>query len=71
MTIDEIVKRINGPLFRQQRELVLELAVGRKVSIVDLDDRELLEGLTGLLDHIADYAHDVHGVDCLMLEVME
>jgi len=54
--------RIDGPLLRRQRQLLLRLhgqmAAGK--------DRELLEGLVELTDEIADQAHDQHGLDCLL-----
>lgn len=52
----------NGRLFAQQRLLVLQL-----IDRVESDyERALLEGLTSLLDEIADQAHDKYGVDCLI-----
>jgi hypothetical protein len=63
--------RLDGRLFRAQRELLLRIA--------DLAHRErpyepapgddgLLEGLLGLTDAIADQAHDRHGIECLLVD---
>lgn len=53
---------LGGRLFAQQRLLVLQL-----IDRVDSDyERALLEGLMGLLDQIADQAHDNYGIDCLI-----
>ena len=61
--------RIDGELFRRQRELLLKIldAVSRHKSYVPAaNDADLLEGATTLLDEIADQAHDQHGIDCLL-----
>ena len=63
------VLRIDGPLFRDQRRLLMNLAGGwtRGEAIVpQAGDAEQLEGLVTLLDEIADQAHDQHGIDCLL-----
>jgi hypothetical protein len=60
---------IDGPLFRRQRELLLRIqeAVHRKRQFIpQADDDDLLEGLLGTTDAIADQAHDRHGIDCLL-----
>lgn len=60
---------LDGPLFRNQRKLLLELIdhAHRGVPIhMDAEQAELLEGLLGLTDDIADQAHDLHGIDCLL-----
>ena len=60
---------LDGPLFRMQRELLLRLhhATGRGESIpLGPKEHELLEGLLGLTDAIADQAADCHGIDCLI-----
>ena len=62
---------LDGPLFRAQREFLLRLhhAAGRGESIpLGPNEHELLEGLLGLTDAIADQAADCHGIDCLLLE---
>jgi len=64
-----IVAEIDGPLFRQQRELLIQLAdpasSGQPVTFTERD-RELLEGLLDLTDAIADEAHDQYDIDCLL-----
>ena len=60
---------LDGPLFRAQRELLLRLhhAAGQGEPItLRPSERELLEGLLGLTDAIADQAADCHGIDCLI-----
>ena len=63
-----ILANIDGPLFRQQRELLIKLADqasnSRPCSLTERD-RELLEGLINLTDAIADEAHDRYGKNCL------
>ncbi len=62
---------LDGPLFRAQREFLLRLhhAAGRGESIpLGPNEHELLEGLLGLTDAIADQAADCHGIDCLIPE---
>jgi hypothetical protein len=60
---------INGPLFRRQRELLLALADdlknGRPCRLGP-EQIELLDGLIGLTDSLADQAHDRHDIDCLI-----
>jgi hypothetical protein len=61
--------RIDGELFRRQRELLLKIqdAVSRHEPYIPAaSDVDLLEGATTLLDEIADQAHDQHGIDCLL-----
>ena len=62
--------RIDGPLLRSQRQLLLQVlnAVCRKMPLLfqDDNDRYHLEGLVALLDEIADQAHDRFGIDCLL-----
>lgn len=53
--------RIDGPLLRRQRQCLLELH-----NTAAKDDHDLLEGVLGLLDEIADQAHDRYGIDCLL-----
>jgi hypothetical protein len=61
--------RIDGPLLRDQRRLLLTLLdrTGEKVPDVATaqNRRGLLEGIAELLAEIADQAHDRHGIDCL------
>ena len=60
---------IEGPLFREQRELLIALADdarnGRPCRL-DSEQIELLEGLIGLTDSLADQAHDRHDINCLI-----
>jgi hypothetical protein len=54
---------LDGPLFRRQRRLLMDLAH----EFEGHGERaELLEGLITLTDAIADQAHDNHGIDCLL-----
>ena len=65
----EYTLRIDGELFRRQRELLLRIqdAVSRHEPYVPAaSDVDLLEGATSLLDEIGDPAHDQHGIDCLL-----
>jgi hypothetical protein len=61
--------RLDGKLFRAQRELLLRIADlarrKRPYEPAPGDDR-LLEGLLGLTDSIADEAHDRYGIECLL-----
>ncbi len=62
---------IDGPAFRQQRELLQRLrssAVSKMPYGSAPGETELLEGLIELTDALADQAHDRHGVDCLLDE---
>ncbi len=62
---------LDGPLFRTQRELLLRLhhAAGMGETVpLGREEHELLEGLLGLTDAIADQAADCHGIDCLLPE---
>jgi len=66
--------RIDGKLFRRQRELLLKIldAVSRhKPYVPAVNDADLLEGATTLLDEIADQAHDQHGIECLLKDDSE
>ena len=65
--MDDFFKKLNGPLFKRQRLLLLELAQEAEYY----DDRtklQLLEGLVHLCDDVAYIAHDEYGVDCLLTE---
>ena len=67
----DIVSNINGPLFRNQRLLLLkiaDLAQKKQPYIAAAGDDDLLEGLVNLTDDIADQAHDEYGIDCLLEE---
>ena len=66
-TADEVVAGINGELFKKQRLLLFELSDEAHES-GDLEKHNLLEGLIGLTDCIADAAHDYHDVDCLLCD---
>ena len=66
--------RLDGPLLRNQRQLLLKVAdhARRRLPYVaEAGDEDLLEGLTTLLDEIADQAHDQHGIDCLLVKERE
>jgi hypothetical protein len=60
---------IDGPAFRQQRELLQRL---RGFAAAEMSywpapgEVESLDGLIELTDEMADQAHDVHGIDCLL-----
>jgi hypothetical protein len=61
--------RLDGPAFRAQRELLLRIAdLARRKQPYEAapGDEELLDGLLGLTDEIADQGHDRHGIDCLL-----
>ena len=68
---DEILKGMDPALFREQRRSlrwIIEDAgrnITRPISAADVD---LLDGLESMLDDVADYAHDVLGLDCLLEE---
>jgi hypothetical protein len=60
---------LDGPLFRAQRKLLLRIAdAARQKRPYEPahGDGELLEGLLGLTDAVADQGHDRHGIDCLL-----
>ncbi len=64
--------RIDGPLFRRQRQALLKVMDGLFRGEPDGpeagDDKDLLAGVVALCDEIADQAHDRHGIDCLLEE---
>jgi len=67
----DIIHNINGPLFRNQRLLLLkiaDLAQKKQPYLPAAGDDDLLDGLVNLTDDIADQAHDQHGIDCLLEE---
>ena len=61
--------RIDGRLFRRQRQLLvklLDVVLHDKAYAPAAEDADLLEGIAALLDEIADQAHDRHGIECLL-----
>jgi len=69
--MNDIFSKINGPLFRNQRLLLLkiaDLAQKKQPYMPAAGDDDLLEGLVNLTDDIADEAHDQHGIACLLEE---
>lgn len=56
--------RIDGPLLREQRSVLIELANDSRLTT---EERIALNGLVELTDVIADQAHDVYGIDCLLI----
>jgi len=52
--------------FKRQRELILELTEEAKAEKFSSSRHQVLDGLTNLLDAIADQAHDVYGMDVLL-----
>lgn len=62
----EYLLRIDGPLLRKQRKALLDVT-GMKLAD---ETYECLDGITELLDEIADQAHDRYGIDCLLEERM-
>ena len=67
--------QIDGGLLRQQRLLLLTLldSFRRNSPTVPRtqDAGDLLEGISALLDEIADQAHDQYGIDCLLADQEE
>jgi len=66
---DEILKGMDPARFRDQRRLLLALVQrGKSGSSDELTaaDADQLDGLESLLDDLADFAHDVLGMDCLI-----
>jgi hypothetical protein len=69
--MNEIIGKIDGPLFRNQRLLLMKIAdlAHRKQPYEPAPgDEDLLEGLVNLTDDIADQAHDGYGIACLFEE---
>lgn len=60
--------RIGGDLLRNQRRLLLRLIEAASPDSTPMtdEDKDILEGVTALLDEIADQAHDRYGMDCLL-----
>ena len=61
---------LDGKLFRAQRGLLLKIAdLARRKEPYEPapGDDDLLEGLLGLTDAIADQAHDRYGIECLLV----
>jgi hypothetical protein len=57
---------IDGPEFRRQRQWL-----GKQFDDAysfKRDDLEIIEGLTNLLDAIADEANDRYNIDCLLTD---
>jgi hypothetical protein len=66
MYAEEIISMIDGPKLREQRRVILMmLGSGCDLDLLTEAEVEALEGLTQLLDEIADCCHDVYGKDCL------
>ena len=64
-----VIKHLDGPIFRKQRELLLSLieaAQQGKAYGASRAEQDLLNGLVNLTDAIADQAYDKHGIDCLL-----
>ena len=60
---------IDGPAFRAQRELLMQLSESsqRQVALaLSPEQGELLEGLVNLTDAIADQAADRYSIECLL-----
>lgn len=70
MYAEQIISKIDGPLFKEQRRAILQLLEWKVSNKPMLTDEQViaLEGLINLLDEIADCAHDVYGKDCLLVE---
>lgn len=64
-TLDSVISKIHGPLFRDQRQTLQELIEDDTLNFSTIG---ALEGIQNLLDYIADYAHDQFGIDCLLSE---
>jgi hypothetical protein len=67
---EDIISKIDGPLFKQQRAVLRYAIVHLTSCCTDCDqwtpeDIEALDGLNDLLDTIADCAHDIYGIPCL------
>jgi hypothetical protein len=68
---DEILKGMDPTLFREQRRRLLALIEDARRSItgpISAADVDLLDGLDNLLSDLADFGHDVLGMDCLLEE---
>jgi hypothetical protein len=68
---DEILRGMDSGLFREQRRLLGRLIEDARHGIagpINAADADLLDGLDGMLDDVADFAHDVLGLDCLLEE---
>lgn len=63
---DELFTRLDGPLFVKQRACLLMAAEDRERNTDG--EHELLMGLVEFTDAIADVAHDMYGIDCLLVE---
>jgi hypothetical protein len=68
---DAILRGMDPAAFRDQRRLLLALVDrGKSGSSNELTaaDADQLDGLESMLDDLADFAHDVLGMDCLIEE---
>ena len=68
---DEILRGMDPAAFRDQRRLLLALVDrGKSGSSNELTaaDADQLDGLENMLSDVADFAHDVLGLDCLIEE---
>ena len=68
---DEILKGMDPALFREQRRRLGQLIEDARHSItgpISAADVDLLDGLDSMLADLADHAHDVLGLDCLLEE---
>jgi hypothetical protein len=66
---DEILKAMDPGLFREQRRRLGQLVEDARRSItgpISAADVDLLDGLEAMLDDLADFSHDVLGLDCLL-----
>jgi hypothetical protein len=54
---------LDGGEFKKQRSWLMHKAFDPLLSDAE---KELVEGLLGLTDEIADQAHDNYGIDCLL-----
>ncbi|MBN1772540.1 MAG: hypothetical protein JXB32_14820 [Deltaproteobacteria bacterium] len=75
---DDILRAMDPALFREQRRWFLAAVQAiRDGTLADAGGLDwesagdLLDGLDSLLDDLADYAHDVLGMDCLLEEQPE
>jgi len=71
---DEILQEMDPALFREQRRRLGQLVEDARRSItgpISAVDVDLLDGLGAMLDDLADFAHDVLGMDCLVEERQE
>jgi hypothetical protein len=66
---DEILRAMDPALFREQRRLIIDLVESASKDRGDGGHRaDLLDGLDSLLADLADFAHNVLGMNCLLEE---